>query len=138
MATYRRGLHINILEVRAVRLPITALALKEANNQPAMFAINMMRCKSKALLPELQLLNDILHKKAFRIASSMNSRADALSRQQSLAELTPPPTLFQALARWRGQLQIDLMASSANNELPLFFSCLPDQQAMGYNALIQD
>lgn len=145
-----RSLHINILEVRAVRYTITTFALRHAtlhlyiDNQAAMFAINKMRCRSKALLAELRCLIATLQEfsllvKAFRIASTLNSKADALSRQQaSPAELTLPPVLFQALVRWRGHLQIDLMASSSNNKLPHFFSRHLDLRALGCDALTQD
>ena len=77
--------------------------------------------------------------KAFCIASSPNSKVDALSRQQSSPqELAVSPFLFQALTSWRGPLQVDLMASAENAQLPHFFSQLPDKRALGCNALAQN
>ena len=103
-----KSLHINILELRAVCLTIQNLNLKQAtihlfiDNQAAMFAINKMRCKSPSLMTELSRLLEILQTrtlavKAFRITSKFNTKADALSRQLALTEISLPRQLFRAL-----------------------------------------
>ena len=142
-----KSLHINILELRAVCLTIQNLNLKQAtihlfiDNQAAMFAINKMRCKSPSLMTELSSLLEILQTrtlavKAFRITSKFNTKADALSRQQlALTEISLPRQLFRALCNWGGgggKYQIDVMASRENAQLPLFYSRLKDNLALGH------
>ena len=147
---HERNLHINILEVRAVRY--TVLKLLPSNlclhlfidNAPAQCAINRLSCRSHALRKELSLLIRVLRThnltiRAFRISSLLNAKADALSRSNhTLLEWELPQETFQRLLLLRGPLEIDLMATNKNAKLPLYLSPHPDPQAVGHNALAWD
>ena len=86
-----KSLHINILEIRAVRYSLLQLNLSHLpihlfiDNAPAQCAINKLSCKSLNLLREIKFLLVLLKErslkiKAFRISTLLNSKADALSR----------------------------------------------------------
>ena len=67
----------------------------------------------------------------------LNQGADALSRHriQTSLDLSLPQDIFDELVKWRGPLQVDLMANSTNKKLPLYVSPHPDQDAVDHNAL---
>ena len=67
----------------------------------------------------------------------LNQGADAPSRHriQTSLDLSLPQDIFNELVKWRGPLQVDLMANATNKKLPLYVSPHPDQDAVDHNAL---
>ena len=62
--------------------------------------------------------------------------ADQLSRRVVIStEWSLPPDVFQMIQRWNPNLQIDLFATSLNNQLPIFISPCPDEKAVAIDAL---
>ena len=145
-----KSLHINLLEVRAVRYSLQHLALEQTtvhlfiDNSPAQCALNKLSCKSHSLREEISLLITLLEEtevklRAYRISTLLNSRADALiwTSHHSI-EWELPQVIFNHLTSLRGPLEIDLMATHQNTKLPLYLSPHPDPLATGCNTLAWD
>ena len=145
-----RELHINVLEVRAVRLSILSLNLSDTiihlfiDNTPAQFAIRKLTARAQSLLQEVKILVPILQSrnlilKAFRISTLLNARADDLSRHaRPSMDWVMPQEIFDDLVAQRGHLEIDLMATADNTKLPAFLSPSPDPRSVGCNVLTWD
>ena len=133
-----------------MRLSILHLDLRETlihlyiDNTPAQFAIRKLSAKAPSLPQEVKLLVPILQNrslasKVFRISTLLNTKADDLSRQaQPSIDWTLPQQTLNDLVAQRGPLDIDLMATAENTELPSFLSPNPDPRAAGCNALAWD
>ena len=134
-------LHISTLEVLAVIRAIEALDLNNLHislhidNEVAMFVINKLRSKATALHPYLSMLCLLLNYSnlsitAFRIPSSLNLIADALSRDHPLpTEWSLPQEIFNKITAWRGPVEVDLMATIHNRRVETFVSPLPHPAA---------
>ena len=134
-------LHINTLEVLAVIRAIESLNLHDLHislhidNEVAKFVINKLRSKAAALYPYLTMLCLLLKSRnlvitAFRIPSSLNLIADALSRDHPLTtEWSLPMDVFNKIIAWRGEVEVDLMATVLNRRVETFVSPLPHPAA---------
>jgi hypothetical protein len=147
-----RHLHINLLELRAVRLTLQSLTttvagkvvLVRCDNTTAVSHINKQGgTHSWSLIKETLLLYDWalanrVTLKATHWRGEINVLADFLSRNR------PDPTewslndrlcsrLFQ---RW-GRPMVDLFASPQNHKLPLWFSRVPHPEAAAVDAFSQ-
>ena len=73
------------------------------------------------------------------IKGSFNVLADQLSRNQTLStEWSLHPDDFKTILKLNGNLQVDIFATSLNNQLKTFLSPCPDQAATGIDAMIID
>ena len=144
------ALHINVLELRAVRRAISAFNLSSChlvvytNNETVRFALTHLRTRSLPLREELKgLLHDSIGRQVFlhplRIPTTLNVVADGLSCLEPLnTEWTLPPEAFSAILRWAGPLQVDLLASPTNYRLPQWVSLFPHPDAVACNCLSID
>jgi len=146
-------LHINVLELRAVRLALTAHnppagshILVATDNTTVKSYINRQGgTRSWSLMEETVLLYQIVMEKqwtikARHIAGKLNVLADQLSRagQVIQTEWTIDPQIVQMLfAKW-GTPLIDLCATSLNKQCQLYVSPVPDPQALGVDCLSMD
>ena len=143
-------LHINVLELRAVSQAISAFNLSSCHlvvytdNETVWFALTHLRSRSLPLCEELKsLLHDVFRRQVFlhplRIPTTLNVVADGLSRLEPLnTEWTLPPEAFQAILRWAGPLQVDILASPTNYRLPQWVSLFPHPDAVACNCLNLD
>ena len=105
------------------------------DNEAAKFVINKVRSKASALHPYLSRLCLLLNYSnlsitAFRIPSSLNLIADALSRDHSLpTEWSLPQEIFNNIIAWRGPMEVNLMATIHNRKVGMFVSPLPHPAA---------
>ena len=144
------AVHINVLELRAVSRAITTFNLSSCHlvvytdNETVRFALTHLRTRSLPLREELKaLLHDTVRRQVFvhplRIPTTLNVVADGLSRLEPLnTEWTLPPEAFQAIVRWAGPLQVDLLASPTNYRLPQWVSLFPHPDAVACNCLSFD
>ena len=143
-------LHINVLEMRAVRLallslnppPLTTILVATDNSTVKSYINKQGGTRSSQMMQETALLfNAVIQNnwvlRARHIAGKLNVLADQLSRSgqviqtewslhQSVADL-----IFQ---RW-GRPLIDLCATHLNSKCPLFVSPVPDPRAWAVDAL---
>ncbi|XP_060547192.1 uncharacterized protein LOC117673540 [Pantherophis guttatus] len=144
-------LNINLLELRAVRLTLSHFRYQVAgkdvlvlmDNTTAKAHINRLGgTRSRSLMAEaLQLglwaeehLNSI---KADHISGSANIQADALSRNlMDHREWSIPPDLFLEISARFGTPLVDLFASSANHQVPRYFSRYPEPRAETLSAAV--
>ena len=142
-------LHINALEVLAVIRTIETLDLSNLHislhidNEVVRFVINNLRSKSPALFPLLSMLCLLkcrnLSITAFRIPSSLNLLADALSRDHPLlTEWSLPQEVFDKIIAWGGPVEVDLMATIHNRKVESFVSPLPHPAAGAIDVLTVD
>ena len=138
--------HINVLELRAVSQAIATFNLSSCHlvvymDETVRFALTHLRTRSLPLREELKgLLHDTIRRQVFvhplRIPTTLNVVADGLSRLEPLnTEWTLPPETFQAILRWAGPLQVDLLASPTNYRLPQWVSLFPHPDAVACNCL---
>jgi ribonuclease HI len=143
-------LHINVLEMRAVRLALAELQpaastviLVATDNSTVVAYINKQGgLRSSQLWQETLLLFDLLQLhdlslRARHIPGRLNVIADQLSRQGQL--LPTEWTLHQDLVRlifnhWSPPL-LDLFATRFTTRLPVFVSPVPDPEAWEVDAL---
>lgn len=142
-----QALHINALELLAVSKALHVFSISNCqvslmiDNETARSIINKQTTRSSTLLPLLQDLVNLCHSRrislsAYRIPSSLNILADALSRIHPVpTEWTLPDEVFQTILQWHGPLQVDLMATRNNSRLPHFVSPLPHPEASGIDVL---
>ena len=148
-------LHINVLELKAMLFALRALsptpppgsvialqgdnttALAYVRNQGGTHSFNCLREARKILLwaeeREIQLVPRF-------VPGELNVRADALSREFQIlqSEWVLHPDICRALWKLWGTPLVDLFASSKNNRLPNFCSPLPEPEAWGTDAFLQD
>ena len=76
---------------------------------------------------------------AFRIPSSLNLIADALSRDHPLAtQWSLPQEVFDKIIAWRGPVEVDLMATFHNRKVETFVSPLPHPAAAAIDVITVD
>jgi len=146
-------LHINVLELRAVRLALTAHLppagshiLVATDNTTVKSYINRQGgTRSWSLMEEtIHLFNLVIDKqwqiKARHIAGKLNVLADQLSRagQVIQTEWTLNPQVVDLVfSRW-GRPLIDLCATSLNSQCHLYVSPVPDPKALAVDVLSMD
>ena len=142
-----KEVHINTLELRAVRLAIQFFQLSRCHlvvytyNETVRYTLKQLRTKSTTLREELKsLLNYTVGRRIImhplRIPTELNVVADGLScLEPANTEWTLPKNAFQAILRWAGPPQVDIMASAANHQLPLWVSPFPHPYAIACDCL---
>ena len=148
----QKHLHINVLELRAVFLTVLNLQSRlkgqvvqiECDNSTAVayinhqggtrsWSLNQQACQ----LHEWALANQIQLQAVHRPGLD-NVLADYLSRNRpDPTEWALNPQVCRKLFQLWGRPQVDLFATLANHQLPLWFSRNPDQGAVAVNALSQ-
>ena len=137
-----RALHVNVLELRAVLRALTFFDLRHlslriyTDNESVRYTLAACRTKSLTLRQELIALLSALQARdltfqVLRVPTALNVVADALSRAEPLnTEWTLPQLSFEAILRWAGPLEVDLMASPINHRLPRWVSAFPHPDAL--------
>ena len=146
-----KGLHINLLEMKAVSLAVKhfATTLKDkhllvaTDNTTVIAYINHQGgTRSWSLMEETQLLFNLTQSlnikiRARHIPGRLNVLADRLSRKNQIlpTEWSLHPAVLESLwAKWEKPM-IDLFATKDNNKLSLYVSPVPDASAIGVDAL---
>lgn len=147
---HEQSLHINLLEMRAVRLsllhfqvPPHSNILVASDNSTVVAYINKQGgTRSRPLwLETLPLLELAIQKKwqlrARHIPGRLNVIADQLSRAGQLlpTEWSLHPDVAHWIFQHLGVPLVDLFATRYNNKLPLFVSPVPDPRALDTDAL---
>ena len=143
-------LHINVLELRAVRLACQKFdavigqssILVESDNTTTVAYLNRQGgVHSRQLDLEVRLFFQWLIPRNIRVTAVYrpgldNTLADYLSRHRADSREWSlcSRVVSRLFATW-GTPQVDLFASQANHKLPLYFSLLPDPRAAGLDAL---
>ncbi|XP_064079434.1 uncharacterized protein LOC135196517 [Macrobrachium nipponense] len=149
-----RAAHINVLELKAVFLSLqhflsqlqgktvglisdNSTVVAYLNKQGVTISLDL--CRLAVQIQELAEKMDITLKARY-IPGKKNVWVDHLSRRGQI--INTEWSLHQEVAdglikRW-GSPSIDLFATAWNRKLPVFFSPLPDPQAAGEDALLQD
>lgn len=143
-------LHINILELRAIRLSLgqfvthlkgTDVLIRTDNVTAKAFINRQGGTRSKALSREASLLfawaeDNLLSITAEHLAGLENEEADWLSRQRlTESEWQLNPAVFQEIVTRFGPPVVDLFASSANTQLRRFYSRGRQEGAEAVDAL---
>jgi len=146
-------LHINILELRAVRLalgahrpPVGSHILVATDNTTVKSYINRQGgTRSWSLMKEtVALFQSIMSNqwtiKARHIAGKLNVLADQLSRKDQAiqTEWTLNPQVVEMIFTKWGRPLIDLCATTLNTQCQLYVSPVPDPQALGVDCLSMD
>ena len=150
--TERRTCHINLLELRAIKLTLLRVAPHvkgqvvklECDNTTAVSYLNKQGgtrsrtlCLEACQLHEWMLQNEVQATAVHRPGVD-NTLADFLSRNRpDPNEWSLSPYACRQLFRRWGTPRIDLFASLQNHKLPLWFSRLPCPQATGTDAMAQ-
>ena len=146
-----KGLHINLLEIKAVSLSLKHFTpqckerqvLIASDNSTVVAHINKQGGTHSA---ELCALMWILltwcqkHQVTLRarpIPGSLNVIADGLPRRNQIqhTEWSLCPQIFKQIAKLWEHPQVDLFATKLNAKLPLYVSLIPDAQAWAVDAL---
>jgi hypothetical protein len=144
-------LHINILELKAVLFAIKAfkdlknqLILIKTDNTTTLAYINHQGGTTSIDLSMIaeELWNLCLERniniKAEHIPGSLNLLADKASRMKlDRHDWKLKPWLFNLFNKIWGPHQVDLFASRHNTQIPMFFSWMPDPEALATDAFLQ-
>ena len=145
-----RLLHINILEMRAVRLALEQLqippksrVLVASDNTTVVAYVNKQGgTRSRDLWTETSELFDLLSRlkislRARHIPGRLNVIADQLSRDGQIlpTEWSLRPDIVHNIFETWGHPHIDLFATRYNNKCPVFVSPVPDPLALEADAL---
>ena len=143
-------LHINILEMRAVRLalikfdlPVSSKVLVSTDNTTVVCYVNRQGgTRSVSLweetIPLIQLaINRRWTLRARHIPGRLNVIADQLSRSGQVlpTEWSLHPQVVQWVFHQSWTPLVDLFATRYNHKLPVFVSPVPDEQALDTDAL---
>jgi len=144
------SLHINLLELRAVRLTLMALLpppgsviLASTDNTTVKAYINHQGgTRSRSMMRETDLLFQLViqHQwtlRARHIAGKLNVLADQLSRRGQVipTEWSLDQGVADSLFLLWGKPLVDLCATQLNTKCPLYVSPVPDPQALAVDAL---
>ena len=145
-----RKFHINVLELKAAKLAIMSLTLKERdaisvhirmNNMAALsYLMKMGGTKNQELTAISKEIWQYLLKRKITITAeylpgSMNVEADRESRQtRDSSEWKLNPTIFMKLCQIRGTPEVDLFASRVSHQLPHYISWKIDPFSQGRDA----
>lgn len=152
--TSERALHINVLELRAVRRafeiwgpqsPPGTKWLVFTDNSTVVAHINKQGgTRSSQLCLEAECLIRFAFKyrlfiRARHLPGHRNVLADALSRPDKIigTEWSLHPGVFRRVCQAFGTPNIDLFATSRNHKLPVYFSPLPESEALAVDAMSQ-
>lgn len=149
-ATDRKALHINLLELGAVRLgllsfadfllqPDTVVRLK-VDSQVVMGAMNAMSSGSEAVMAELCRLHKLcthlgVTLRAEYLPSALNMWADRLSRTADSTDWCLTRAAFRSLDDVFGPLTVDLFASAESAKCGRFYCKLPSPGGSGVDAM---
>lgn len=148
-----RALHINVLELRAVRYalchhnpPVGAVILASTDNTTVVAYLNKEGgTHSRNLMIETQLLFDLVIERDWRLRATyipgrLNVIADTLSRKGQIlpTEWSLHPQAAQFVFKLWFAPNIDLFATRHNRKCPLFVSPVPDPLAIDVDALSLD
>lgn len=149
-AAPRKELHINLLELGAVRLgllsfvhflrePGTIIRLR-TDSRVAMEVVNSGTSRSPALMRELRRLHTVctalgVTLRAEYLPSALNLWADRLSRTRDSTDWTLPRDVFLAFNELYGAYTVDLFATAENAQCGRFFSKFPAPGGAGVDAL---
>ena len=138
---------INVLELLTVWYSLLMIEKKgvviqiRCDNSAAIAAVR----RSASLVHHLSALAELIWRRAVsyqwilyisHIQGSFNVIADQLSRRVEIStEWSLSPRDFQRILSWNPELQVDLFATSLNNQLPTFISPCPDEKAAAIDAL---
>lgn len=143
--------HINVLELRAVRLGIQAILKTEhkkhvhvrVDNKTAVANINKMgNPRSARLTVEAEKLWNYCTERGFLLSAEYlpgqeNTKADKLSRQKpETSDWRLDPAIFETLMDKLGRCQLDLFASRQNAQLQEYVSWKPDPEAVATDAFL--
>ena len=146
-------LHINVLELRAVRKVCKHFLHRirghvvrvELDNRTAMsYILKQGGTVSPSLLQEtwdflLWCDQFDIQVVPVYIPGEDNIRADALSRRiLAPHEWKLHPEIFETISRLFGSFEVDLFASGATNQIPVFCSRIPDPRALSNDAFRLD
>lgn len=146
--------HINVLELRAVRhafehwgkhSPPGTRWLVFTDNTTVVAHVNKQGgTRSRDLCLEAERLIRFAFSRKIMIRArhlpgKRNVLADALSRPDRVlgTEWSLDPQVFRLICRALGTPQVDLFATSKNHKLPVFFSPLPESEALAADAMSQ-
>lgn len=145
-----QDLHINILEMRAIKLALLAFNIPQkhnilvaTDNTTVVSYVNKQGgTRSLSLWRETQDLIDLVIRnmwilKARHIPGKLNVIADQLSREgQTLpTEWSLHPDIVKWIFQEMGTPLVDLFATKYNHKLPLYVSPVPDEKAIDTDAL---
>eukprot|EP00170_Pyropia_yezoensis_P006587 contig_26870_g6608 len=149
-AAPRKGLHINLLELGAVRLgllsfvhflrePGTIIRLR-TDSRVAMEVANSGTSRSPELMRELRKLHMVCQAlgvtlRAEYLQSALNLWADRLSRTRDSTDWTLPRDVFLAFNELYRAHTVDLFTTTQNAQCGRFFSKFPAPGGAGVDAL---
>ena len=138
---------INVLELLTVWYSLLTVEEKgiviqiRCDNSSAIAAVR----RSASLVHHLSALGELIWRRTVEfqwtvrishIKGAFNVIADQLSRRREIStERSLSQTDFQRILFQNPQLQVDLFATSLNNQLPIFVSPCPDERAAAVDAL---
>ncbi len=146
-------LHINLLELEAVHRGLkdfqlflldSSVSIMSDNTTVVSYINHQGGTKSKSLcLQTIRLLdwadNHRITLKSSFVPGHLNVKADALSRQNQILkqEWSLLQEVFVQICRVWETPHVDLFATNLNHKLPLYFSPIPDDQALGVDSMLQ-
>lgn len=146
----RQHLHINLLELGAVRLGLlsfvnflkdpTTLVRLMTDSQVVMHVVNNGSSKSKAVMAELRRLHTTCRAlgvtlRAEYLPSAVNMWADKLSRATDSTDWSLSAAAFARLDHAYGPHTLDLFATAENAKCGRFLSRLAAPGSCGYDAM---
>ena len=147
-----KGLHINILELKAASLAIKTFTKNNRNiaihllldNQVALaYVLKMGRPSNETLLHLAKeiwtyLIDKQITLTAEYIPSKLNKIADFKSRNcQDWGDWKLDKTIFKKVIVLWGMPEIDLFASRTSHQIPKYYSWNPDPHCLAVDALVQ-
>jgi len=150
-STDRADLHINMLELGAIRLallsfrsllpPSGVIIQLKCDSMVALGVLQAQSSPSTALMAEYRLLHAVLTELKVElrheyIASALNVWADRLSREVDSTDWSLAPAAFRRLDDQYGPHTIDLFATEINTRCVRFYSKDLTPGALGANALL--
>eukprot|EP00170_Pyropia_yezoensis_P005554 contig_22552_g5569 len=149
-AVNRQGFHINLMELRALRLglpsfvavlrePGTIIRLRK-DSRVAMEVINSVSSRSPALMKELRRLHAVCTSSGVMVRveyppSALNLWADRLSRTKDSTDWTLSRTAFLAQEAFYGPHTVGIFETAENAQCGRFYFKFPSLGGAGVDAL---